>query len=160
MYPYPSFLPSHPQVILEALIRCLPLMTNVLVLALFYYSVFGVLCLQFFMGTLGNRCAAPNFETSFTEMSSDGRAIVKVRFSCSDSRALVLARRAWCLTLVCVLYHRMFRTLWSTNPKYAATLWFMTISSGPTLQAALSPLLLSMMTAADLGATYALGARA
>lgn len=54
------------QVIVVTLIKSIPMLLDVLVLAAFYFSIFGVLTLQLFSGKLRGRCAAPDFSNSST----------------------------------------------------------------------------------------------
>ena len=53
------------QLVVDALISSLPMMTDIVFLAMFYYAVFGIICLQIFMGQLEYRCGAPDFTSSY-----------------------------------------------------------------------------------------------
>ena len=50
-----------PQVIVEALILSMPMLFDVMVLALFYFSIFGIVCVELFKGKFLGRCSAPVF---------------------------------------------------------------------------------------------------
>ena len=54
--------------IMQATFESLPMMSNVFIFALFYFSVFGIICLQLFQGRLLYHCGAPDFSHSFTEV--------------------------------------------------------------------------------------------
>ena len=43
------------RVIVEALIRSIPMLGDVVILALFYYTIFGIACVELFHGELGYR---------------------------------------------------------------------------------------------------------
>ena len=45
------------QVLVVTIIKSLPMLNNVLIVALFFYIIFGVLCVQLFYGQLRYRCA-------------------------------------------------------------------------------------------------------
>ncbi|KAG1655572.1 hypothetical protein FOA52_009074 [Chlamydomonas sp. UWO 241] len=53
--------------IVSALIGSLPMLGDVIILALFFFSVFGVFGLEIFKGIYVYRCAWPDFGTSFIE---------------------------------------------------------------------------------------------
>ena len=63
------------KIIVEAFVASMPMMTDTLFLALFYYAIFGILCLQIFMGQLRGRCGTPDFSGSFIDTSSGGNFI-------------------------------------------------------------------------------------
>ena len=56
--------------IVEAMILSLPMLADVLFLALFFFAIFGIACTELFKGTLSNRCAAPDFTYAYNETGS------------------------------------------------------------------------------------------
>jgi len=52
------------RLIVQALMKSLPMLVDVCVLAAFYYTIFGITCLQLFMGELKGRCATPDFSNA------------------------------------------------------------------------------------------------
>ena len=58
------------QMIVEAMILSLPMLADVLFLALFFFAIFGIACTELFKGTLSNRCAAPDFTYAYNETGS------------------------------------------------------------------------------------------
>ena len=48
----------------------LPMLADVLYLALFFFAIFGIACTEMFKGTLSNRCAAPDFTYAYNETGS------------------------------------------------------------------------------------------
>lgn len=58
------------QMIVEAMILSLPMLADVLFLALFFFAIFGIACTELFMGTLSYRCAAPDFTYAYNETGS------------------------------------------------------------------------------------------
>ena len=57
-----------------ALIKSISMMTDVFVLAMFYLSIFGIACVELFMGKLHMRCGEPDF----THAYSDSEGLVQV----------------------------------------------------------------------------------
>ena len=64
----------HPtwQMIVEALILSLPMLTDVVFLAVFYMCIFGIACTELFMGLLRNRCGAPDFTYAYEDENGGG----------------------------------------------------------------------------------------
>ncbi len=54
------------QKILQALFKSLPMLLDVLLLTLFYFAIFGIICVQLFMGILRKQCGAPDFSNAVT----------------------------------------------------------------------------------------------
>ncbi len=52
--------------IVASLIYSLPMLADVGILALFYFSIFGVACLELFQGQLLGRCGSPSFAGNFS----------------------------------------------------------------------------------------------
>ena len=52
------------QDIVEALVLSLPMLGDVMILALFYFAIFGILCVELFKGQLLYRCGTPNFSNA------------------------------------------------------------------------------------------------
>ncbi|KAG1668958.1 hypothetical protein FOA52_001002 [Chlamydomonas sp. UWO 241] len=50
--------------IVQALMRSMPMLVDIGILAAFYYFIFGITTLGLFMGTLFGRCALPNFDNA------------------------------------------------------------------------------------------------
>eukprot|EP00798_Chlamydomonas_sp_ICE-L_P006468 gene6469-3102_t len=54
------------RVIVLAVIKSIPMMADVFVLTLFYLSIFGIACVQIFMGKLKNRCGVADLSGAYT----------------------------------------------------------------------------------------------
>ena len=61
--------------IVVALIKSIPMMADVFVLAVFYFTIFGIACVELFIGKLDRRCGVPDFSYAYT----DGAGFVQVR---------------------------------------------------------------------------------
>jgi hypothetical protein len=66
-----------------ALIKSIPMMADVFVLAMFYLSIFGIACVELFMGKLDMRCGEPDFTYAFT--GSEGLVQVRAILCCCDN---------------------------------------------------------------------------
>ncbi|GAX86028.1 hypothetical protein CEUSTIGMA_g13443.t1 [Chlamydomonas eustigma] len=53
------------KIIVESLFRSLPMLGDVMILAMFYFSVFGIFCTELFKGQLYGRCGAPAFDQAY-----------------------------------------------------------------------------------------------
>lgn len=53
--------------IMKATFAAIPMMNNVFILSLFYFSVFGIICLQLFQGKLLYHCGSPDFTYAYSE---------------------------------------------------------------------------------------------
>lgn len=58
------------QTIVVTLIRSIPMMVDVLVLALFFLCIFGVTTVQLYAGQLAGRCGAPDFSNAWTDTAT------------------------------------------------------------------------------------------
>lgn len=57
------------RVIVVCLIRSLPMLADVAILAMFYYSIFGIACVELFRGQMSFRCGSP---VSYGNLSVNG----------------------------------------------------------------------------------------
>ncbi len=60
----PCFHAPASQMLVMTLIRSIPMLVDVLMLALFYFVVFGVTTIQLYAGKLSGRCGVPDFSNS------------------------------------------------------------------------------------------------
>lgn len=81
------------KLIVEALVRSLPMLVDVAILAAFYMSIFGIGCLELFKGKFGYRCGTPDFRNAYTEYSADGaQTIQNVSFRVAAENQAQLCR--------------------------------------------------------------------
>ena len=59
--------------------RSLPQLGDVAILAAFFFSIFGIACVELFMGKFYNRCGAPDFSRA-TNATWDDNAVLGVRY--------------------------------------------------------------------------------
>eukprot|EP00798_Chlamydomonas_sp_ICE-L_P011748 gene11748-34474_t len=59
------------RIIVLSVIKSIPMMVDVFVLTLFYLSIFGIACVQLFMGKLKNRCGVASFDGAYTTNLGD-----------------------------------------------------------------------------------------
>ena len=57
--------------IVSSLIRALPQLADVVILAAFFFSIFGIACTELFMGQFYGRCGIPDFSNAFNIMGDD-----------------------------------------------------------------------------------------
>ena len=57
--------------IVSSLIRALPQLADVVILAAFFFSIFGIACTELFMGLFYGRCGIPDFSNAFDIMGDD-----------------------------------------------------------------------------------------
>ncbi|GAX76999.1 hypothetical protein CEUSTIGMA_g4446.t1 [Chlamydomonas eustigma] len=57
------------RIIVESFISALPMLRDVGILVLLYFSVFGIACLELFKGKFYNRCGTPDFKYSYADGS-------------------------------------------------------------------------------------------
>ena len=60
------------QMIVEAFVRALPMLGDVLIFAAFYFSIFGIATVELFKGRFYNRCGSPVFSTASQVYNPDG----------------------------------------------------------------------------------------
>lgn len=57
----------------------LPMLGDVVILALFFFAIFGILCVELFKGRLSYRCGAPDFSSATSLYTADGNVLLQVR---------------------------------------------------------------------------------
>lgn len=62
------------QLIVASLLRSIPMLGDVFILACFYFTVCGITCVELFRGALVYRCASPDF--TLAQADSDGYLLV------------------------------------------------------------------------------------
>ena len=73
--------PLPAQMIVSALVRALPMLADVVILAAFFFSIFGIACVELFKGQFYNRCGVPDFTNASSVITADGRDTLVVRAS-------------------------------------------------------------------------------
>ena len=66
------------QIIVESFIRAMPMLGDVVILAAFYFSIFGIACVELFKGQFYNRCGVPDFSNTEYIFSPDGSTTLTV----------------------------------------------------------------------------------
>ena len=56
----------------------LPMLGDVVILTLFFFAIFGILCVELFKGKLGYRCGAPDFSAASSVYTVDGNILLQV----------------------------------------------------------------------------------
>ncbi len=67
--------------IVSSLVRALPMLGDVVILAALFFSICGIACVELFKGQFYNRCGVPDFSNAQHVFSSDGSTTLTVNGS-------------------------------------------------------------------------------
>ena len=64
------------QMIVEALILSRPMLGDVAILAMFYFAIFGIACVELFKGKFEFRCGSPDFSSAYSDTANGGGVLM------------------------------------------------------------------------------------